>query len=76
MAPNGNGRRFWTAKEAADYVGVNVRTLYQWCQFKPGGKQRVSIPPFRRIGRNVLRFPIAEFTEWANRFDVPAQERR
>ena len=75
--PHPSPKRFWTAKEAAAYVGVHVRTLYDWCNFKPGKTtgQRISIPPFRRLGRNLLRFPIDEFKEWADRFDSPQQER-
>jgi len=80
MGINGNGkeRRFWTAKEAADYLVIHVNTLYGYCRFKPNKttRLRVSVPPFRRIGRNVLRFPIDEFKEWANRFDQPEQERK
>lgn len=75
VGTNGNGheKRFWTAKEAAAYLAINVRTLYGYCRCKPNGKTRIAIPPFRRIGRNVLRFPVAEFKEWTERFDNPAQ---
>ena len=78
VAPNGNGheKRFWTAKEAANYVGIAVDTLYGYCRYKPSSKTRISIPPYRRIGRNVLRFPVKEFIEWTERFDTPAQERK
>jgi len=73
-----NGRRFWSAKEAARYLGISTGTLYGYVRFKPKtkGEHRVSAPPFRRIGRNCIKFPIAEFIEWANRFDTPAQERK
>ena len=74
MATNGE-RRFWTAKEAASYLGISTQTLYDYVKFKPRSEKRVAAPPFRRIGRNTLRFPIQEFVEWANRFDSPEQER-
>ena len=76
--PNTNGqKRFWTAKEAAAYISVSVWTLYAMCRYKPNRKAhlRIDTPPYRRMGRNILRFPIEEFTEWASRFDVPSQER-
>lgn len=78
MVVNGRKRRFWTAKEAADYLGIATSTLYEYVRFKPNesSQHRVAAPPFRRIGRNCLRFPITEFQEWANRFDVPEQERK
>lgn len=64
--------RFWTAKQAAHHVGIHVSTLYEYCRVKSHG--RIPAPPFRRIGKRILRFPIVEFTEWANRFDSPQQE--
>lgn len=77
MALNGQEKRFWTAKEAADYLGIATATLYSYVRYRPRPReQRQSIPPFRRIGRNVLRFPIIEFVEWANRFDMPEQEKK
>lgn len=79
MAANGNGveHDFWTAKEAARYARIATRTLYNYCRYKPTKKSshRVDVPPFRRIGRNKLLFPIDAFKEWLARFDVPSQER-
>lgn len=78
MGANGNEHAFWTAKEAAAYVRINVETLRGYCRYKPSkkSKYRIAIPPFRRIGRNKLLFPIAEFKEWTRRFDTPQQERK
>jgi hypothetical protein len=80
MGLNGNGQahEFWTAKEAAAYVRISVETLYGYCRYKPSKKSqhRVNVPPFRRIGRNKLLFPITEFKEWTRRFDMPEQERK
>lgn len=75
---NGTNHEFWTAKEAAAYVRISVDTLYGYCRYKPSKKStvRIAIPPFRRIGRNKLLFPVAEFKEWTRRFDTPQQERK
>ena len=74
-----NGRRFWTPKQAADYLEISVFTLYEYIRPKRRNshraKLRTSTPPFRRLGRNVIRFPIVEFKAWAERFDHPEQEK-
>ncbi len=76
-----NGKkRFWTTKEAADYLGIAQSTLYEY--IRPNARRnqttklRTSTPPYRRFGRNVIRFPIIEFKAWADRFDHPEQENR
>ena len=66
--------RFWTAKQAAHHVGIHVATLYEYCRVKPKRNGHIPSPPFRRIGKRILRFPIVEFKEWASRFDSPHQE--
>jgi excisionase family DNA binding protein len=43
-------RRLWTVPEVADYLGVPVRTLYQWRTKRCG-------PPGRRVGRYVRYRP-------------------
>jgi hypothetical protein len=56
-------RPWLTAKEAADYMSVNVYTLYSYT------KLRKNRPPMFRLGgktKGRLRFPRIEFIEWAN----------
>ena len=56
-------RPWFTAKEAADYLGVTPVTLYSYV------KLRKNKPPvFRLAGKpkGVLRFPREEFIQWAN----------
>lgn len=64
--------RFWKPKEAAAYIQVSLQTLYSYCGTHEHWKRRKKAakpigppPPFRRFGRNVIRFPIREFKEWA-----------
>lgn len=59
----GSSRTWFTAKEAADYLGVTAATLYSYV------KQRANRPPaFRLAGKpkGVLRFPKDEFIRWAD----------
>ena len=54
---------WWTAKEAAGYIGVTPSTLYSYL------KMRKNRPPaFRLAGKpkGSLRFPREEFIQWAN----------
>jgi excisionase family DNA binding protein len=54
-------RDWYTSKEAAAYLGVNLRTLYRYIR-----KSRRK-PPVRRFGKNTnYRFPIDELKDWAN----------
>lgn len=65
MKDEANGRRvttFLTPKQAADYIGISVRTFYPWLS-KPRSKGG---PPVRRFGRNVIRLPREQFIRWAN----------
>lgn len=59
-APVSNGRKFFTAKEAADYCSINVNTLYRMLNTPPekGG------PPCKRMGWR-FRFPKEKFIAWA-----------
>ncbi|RBM20132.1 excisionase [Prauserella sp. PE36] len=49
--------RLWTVEEVAAYLGVPVKTLYQW-------KWRGEGPPVRKIGRH-LRYVPAAVRRWA-----------
>ena len=56
-------RAYWTAKEAASYLGVSLGTLYGYL------KMRKNRPPcFRLAGKQqgAWRFPREEFIRWAN----------
>ena len=56
-------RTWWTAKEAANYVGVTPGTLYSYL------KMRKNRPPaFRLAGKakGGWRFPREEFIQWAS----------
>jgi predicted DNA-binding transcriptional regulator AlpA len=46
----------WTAEDMAHFLGVPVKTLYQW-------KWRGEGPPVRKIGRH-LRYEPAEVRRW------------
>jgi excisionase family DNA binding protein len=47
----------WTVEEVSAYLGVPVKTLYQW-------KWRGEGPPVRKIGRH-LRYDSAAVRAWA-----------
>jgi excisionase family DNA binding protein len=49
--------RLWTVEDVSDYLGVPVKTLYQW-------KWRGEGPPVRKIGRH-LRYDSASVKSWA-----------
>ena len=56
-------RPWFTAKEAADYLGVTPQTLYTYI------RPRKNRPPLFRLGKKTkgrLRFPREEFIKWAN----------
>lgn len=71
-----SGRIYWTGAEAAVYLGVSERTLWEWAQhaLNPKRKSRhskgrplknkIPTPPCVRLGR-LVRFPIDEFKAWA-----------
>lgn len=64
-------KAYWTAKDAARYLGVHFTTVYSW--IKPSKKRPAKIigtpPPYRRFGENCIRFPIEEFKAWAAKLD-------
>lgn len=47
----------WTAEDVSAYLGVPVKTLYQWKWLGEG-------PPVRKIGRH-LRYDPAAVRAWA-----------
>jgi excisionase family DNA binding protein len=54
-------RRWFTAKEAADYIGVHITTLYGYT------KLRKNKPPCMKLGNDRrYRFPKEQFIQWAN----------
>jgi predicted DNA-binding transcriptional regulator AlpA len=55
-------KQFFTVKEVADYIGVSLKTAYDYAKIPmtKGG------PPVRRFGKNCIRFPREKFIEWAN----------
>jgi len=55
-----SNRHWFTAKEAAEYIGVHLSTLYGYT------KKRKNKPPFTRLsGNGPYRFPKEQFIEWA-----------
>ena len=56
-----NDRSWFTAKEAANYIGVHLITLYNYTRLRKGA------PPFIRLGNDRrYRFPKDKFIAWAN----------
>jgi len=51
--------RLWSVEEVSTYLGVPVKTLYQW-------KWRGAGPPVRKIGRH-LRYDPAAVKRWVTR---------
>jgi excisionase family DNA binding protein len=50
--------RLWTVDDVSRYLGVPVKTLYQW-------KWRGEGPPVRKIGRH-LRYDPAKLLAWVD----------
>lgn len=54
-------RRWFTTKEAADYIGVHLETMYKYTRL------RKNKPPCLRLGNDRrYRFPKEQFIQWAN----------
>ena len=54
-------RRWLSAKEAADYIGVSLHTLYRYL------RRKRNRPPFTRFtDSGPYRFPTQQFIEWAD----------
>jgi excisionase family DNA binding protein len=59
-SPRSN-RSWFTAKEAAEYIGVHLETLYRYT------RRRKNKPPFRRLTESgPYRFPKDKFIPWAD----------
>ncbi|WP_129668562.1 helix-turn-helix domain-containing protein [Phytoactinopolyspora endophytica] len=58
MEPVASIDRLWTVEDVSHYLGVPVKTLYQW-------KWRGEGPPVRKIGRH-LRYDPAALKTWVN----------
>jgi excisionase family DNA binding protein len=55
-----NGRSWFTAKEAASFIGVHLETMYSYT------KLRKNRPPYIKLGNDRrYRFPKDKFIEWA-----------
>ena len=50
--------RLWSVEDVSDYLGVPVKTLYQW-------KWRGEGPPVKKIGRH-LRYDPAKLRAWVD----------
>ena len=51
--------RLWTVEDVSTYLGVPVKTLYQW-------KWRGEGPPVRKVGRH-LRYEPAAVKRWVSK---------
>jgi excisionase family DNA binding protein len=58
------GPRLWTVQDVADYLGVPVRTLYDW-------RCRDYGPRARKVGR-YLRYESSEVQRWFDSLDGQA----
>ncbi|MGD9531815.1 MAG: helix-turn-helix domain-containing protein [Dehalococcoidia bacterium] len=61
MAEIGHAERLWTTVDLARYLGIPVKTLYQW-------KWRREGPPVRKVGRH-LRYDPADVRRWLTSLD-------
>jgi predicted DNA-binding transcriptional regulator AlpA len=57
MSEGSNIERLWTVDDVSAYLGVPVRTLYQWRWRRQG-------PPVKKIGRH-LRYDPRAVRAWA-----------
>jgi excisionase family DNA binding protein len=55
-------RTFITPKEAAAYMGVNIRTIYKFMK-KPAAKGGL---PYKKLSTTCYRIPREKFIKWAN----------
>lgn len=56
--------KLWSVKDVADYLGVPVKTVYQWRSSGYG-------PPARRVGK-YLRYKSGEVMAWFDAQTDPA----
>ncbi|WP_367132384.1 helix-turn-helix transcriptional regulator [Saccharothrix sp. HUAS TT1] len=54
--------RLWTVEDVSTYLGVPVKTLYQW-------KWRRYGPPVRKVGK-YLRYVPAQVRRWVEDLDA------
>lgn len=59
MGDVGSIDRLWTVEDVSLYLGVPVKTLYQW-------KWRGEGPPVRKVGRHLRYDPVA-VKSWATK---------
>lgn len=59
MGDVGSIDRLWTVEDVSLYLGVPIKTLYQW-------KWRGEGPPVRKVGRH-LRYDPAAVRNWATK---------
>jgi excisionase family DNA binding protein len=61
QSPSSRSRTWFTAKEAADHIGVHLDTLYRYT------RKRKNKPPFVRFNDGgPFRFPKEKFISWAD----------
>lgn len=80
MSVGSNGskeKRFWTAKEAADYLHLNVSTIYRYLD--PAYRKKHNLdaisppPPHRWFSAGRVLFPVEKFKAWVDAPDTQKQ---
>ena len=66
--------RYLNIKEASNFLGVKVGTLYQWVSRSPWEADPI---PFVKFTARCLRFPSEDLAAWADRLrgDRPLKKR-
>jgi predicted DNA-binding transcriptional regulator AlpA len=59
-----NIRRLWTVEDVSEYLGVPVKTLYQWRYLRYG-------PAAKRVGR-YIRYRPSDVVAWFESLDESA----
>jgi excisionase family DNA binding protein len=59
---NFTAEEFLTPQQLADYLGLSIKTIYDW-------NSSGFAPPRRRIG-NRVRYAVSDVERWMERFDV------
>lgn len=72
-------RQFWSAKEAAAYIGVYAETLIAFTRRRTNSKKTAprligTPPPCRKFGRQ-YKFPVDQFKQWALEDRYPHKHR-
>jgi excisionase family DNA binding protein len=69
METTSTNRGWFTAKEAAQFIGVHIDTLYAYT------KLRKKKPPFFKLSRDRrYRFPKEQFIKWASGSNAAEQQ--